>query len=58
MANLLKVHVRQDPRYANIPLAPHRILVLGWGRLDRHGSFHYHQPCCYVMRLHHCCAKA
>ena len=44
-----------DPRYVNIPYWPHRILVIGWGRLGRDAAFRPHQPCCYRMRLEHCC---
>ena len=50
--------LRRDPRYVNIPYWPHRILVIGWGRLAADGAFRYHQPCCYRMRLLHCCPPA
>ncbi len=43
------------PLYVNIPYWPHRIIVIGWGRLGRRGTFRYHQPCCYRMTLRHCC---
>ena len=47
-----------DPRYVNIPYWPHRILVIGWGRLGRDAAFRPNQPCCYRMRLLHCCPAA
>ncbi len=48
--------VRLWPRpYVNVPYWPHRIVVIGWGRLDRRGKFHGHQPCCYRMILRNCC---
>jgi hypothetical protein len=50
-----RASVRRAPRYVNIPYWPHRILVVGWGRLDRRGMFHDHQPCLHRMTLRHCC---
>jgi hypothetical protein len=50
-----RASIRRAPRFMNIPYAPHRIIVIGWGRLDRRGRFHYHQPCFYLMTLRHCC---
>jgi hypothetical protein len=49
------VSLRRDPRYVNIPYWPHRILVIGWGRLSRRAVFHPWQPCCYRLRLRYCC---
>jgi hypothetical protein len=50
--------LRRPPLYLNVPYWPHRIWVIGWGRLDRHGTFRHHQPCAYRMHLHHCCPEA
>jgi hypothetical protein len=50
--------IRHAPRYVNIPYWPHRIIVIGWGRLGRDGRFHGHQPCLHLMTLHHCCENA
>lgn len=47
--------LRHAPRYVNIPYRPHRIIVIGWGRLSRRAVFHPNQPCCYRMVLRHCC---
>lgn len=47
--------LRHEPLYVNIPYRPHRILVIGWGRLARDGTFRNHQPCAYRMRLLYCC---
>ena len=58
MPSLLKAQIRQSPRFVNIPFAPHRIIVIGLGRVDRRGMFHRWQLCCYAMRLHHCCPSA
>ena len=49
--------IRRAPRYLNIPYAPHRIVVIGWGRLSRRGVFHPCQPCLYRMRLKRCCPR-
>jgi len=52
-----RASILHAPRYVNIPYWPHRIIVIGWGRLDSHGKFHDHQPCFHRMTLHHCCAR-
>jgi hypothetical protein len=41
----------------NLPLGGHRILVVGLGRLDRHGRMHRWQICCYPMQLSFCCGR-
>lgn len=51
-----KASIRLEPRYVNVPYWPHRIIVIGWGRLSRRAVFHRNQPCLYRMRLEHCCA--
>ena len=53
-----RLNVKKAPRYINVPFAPHRILVIGLGRLSRRSTFHKWQPCCYPMTLHHCCPGA
>lgn len=47
--------LRRAPLYVNVPYWPHRIVVVGWGRLSRRAVFHPHQPCCYRLTLRHCC---
>ena len=42
-------------QYVNIPVGPHRIVVIGRGRLDRRGRFHKWQPCFYYVLLYWCC---
>jgi len=49
--------LRRDPRFINVPYRPHRIIVIGWGRLGKGGKFHHHQPCVYRMRLRYCCGR-
>jgi len=44
-----KVH-REGP-VVNIPYWPHRIIVIGLGRVSRAGAWHPWQACCYRMRL-------
>lgn len=53
-----RASIRHDPRFVNIPYWPHRIIVIGWGRLGGDGKFHGYQPCFYLMRLHRCCERA
>jgi hypothetical protein len=48
--------LRRAPLYVNVPYWPHRIVVIGWGRLSRRARFRANQPCCYRLRLDHCCA--
>jgi hypothetical protein len=43
------------PLHVNVPYWPHRIVVIGRGRLTRRATFRRWQPCCYRMRLDHCC---
>lgn len=43
------------PLHVNIPYWPHRIAVIGRGRLTRRGTFQRWIPCCYRMHLDHCC---
>lgn len=47
-----RASIKRAPRYLNIPYWPHRIIIIGWGRLDRHGRFHPRQPCVRLMALH------
>lgn len=62
MVSIMGLHwqasIRRDPRFVNIPYWPHRIIVIGWGRLGRDATFHPHQICCYRMNLQHCCERA
>jgi hypothetical protein len=50
-----QVSIAHEPRFVNIPYWPHRIIVIGWGRLSRRAVFHPNQPCIYRMYLHYCC---
>lgn len=60
--NAMGLHWRltfsRELKVVNIPYWPHRIIVIGWGRLSRRAVFHPHQPCFYLMTLHHCCERA
>lgn len=42
-------------QYVNIPYWPHRVLVIGRGRLGKDVRFHPWQPSIEVMQLDWCC---
>jgi hypothetical protein len=45
------------PFYVNVPYWPHRIIVLGAGRLFR-GRYYGWLPCCFRMKLRYCCERS
>lgn len=47
------LHPRVFPKYptVNIPYWPHRVLVIGRGRVGKNGFFHNWQVCCYPMAM-------
>ncbi len=47
--------ILHSPRWVNIPYRPHRIIIIGWGRLGKDGVFHPKQFCFRKMRLNFCC---
>lgn len=54
---MLGLHFKIGHQYINVPVGPHRIVVIALGRLDKHGRFHKRQPCFYYMHLWWCCPK-
>jgi hypothetical protein len=54
----LGLHPALHPRAVNVPTGPHRVLVIGLGRCLKNGRYVPWLPCCYPMRLRHCCPDA